>query len=55
MDAALTPEERERFVAHLRPLVERGRGVWRMAHAFLWARKRASAPSSNEPIASGGR
>jgi arsenite methyltransferase len=42
MDAALTPEERERFVAHLRPLVERGRGVWRMAHAFLWARKRAS-------------
>jgi arsenite methyltransferase len=42
MDATLTPEERERFVAHLRPQVEGGRGVWRMAHAFLWARKGAS-------------
>jgi arsenite methyltransferase len=43
MDAALTAEERERFVAHLRPQVEGGRGVWRMAHAFLWARKGTSA------------
>jgi hypothetical protein len=42
LDAALTPEERERFTAHLRPLVEGGRGVWRMAHAFLWARKGAT-------------
>jgi arsenite methyltransferase len=36
MDEALTPAERERLAAHLRPLVEEGRGVWRMAHAFLW-------------------
>lgn len=42
MDAALTPEERERFVAHLRPQVEEGRGVWRMAHAFLRAQKGAT-------------
>jgi arsenite methyltransferase len=39
MDQALTPEERERFADHLRPLVEEGRGVWRMAHAFLTAVK----------------
>ena len=37
MDQALTPEERERVTAHLRPLVEEGRGVWRMAHAYLSA------------------
>jgi arsenite methyltransferase len=37
MDQALTPEERERFAAHLRTLVEEGRGVWRMAHAYLRA------------------
>jgi SAM-dependent methyltransferase len=39
IDQALTPEERERFVAHLRPLVERGEGVWRMAGAYLRAQK----------------
>jgi SAM-dependent methyltransferase len=39
MDQALTPEERERVIAHLRPLVEEGQGVWRMAHAFLAATK----------------
>jgi hypothetical protein len=39
MDQALTPDERERFANHLRPLVEEGRGVWRMAHAFLTAVK----------------
>jgi SAM-dependent methyltransferase len=39
MDAALTPEERERVTEHLRPLVEEGRGVWRMAHALLTATK----------------
>jgi arsenite methyltransferase len=39
MDAALTPEERERVTEHLRPLVEEGRGVWRMAHAYLVATK----------------
>jgi arsenite methyltransferase len=39
MDQALTPEERERFAAHLRVLVEEGQGVWRMAHAYLRAVK----------------
>jgi arsenite methyltransferase len=39
MDEALTPEERSALVAELRPLVEEGRGVWRMAHAYLWAAK----------------
>lgn len=39
MDQALTPEEQERVTEHLRPLVEEGRGVWRMAHAFLAATK----------------
>jgi SAM-dependent methyltransferase len=39
MDRALTPEERERFAAHLRLLVEEGKGVWRMAHAYLRAVK----------------
>jgi arsenite methyltransferase len=35
MDRALTAEERERVTNHLRPLVETGGGVWRMAHAYL--------------------
>lgn len=39
IDQALTPEERERFTEHLRPLVEEGRGVWRMAQAYLRAVK----------------
>jgi arsenite methyltransferase len=39
MDQALTAEERAALVAELRPLVEEGRGVWRMAHAYLWAVK----------------
>jgi arsenite methyltransferase len=39
MDQALTPEEREQLADHLRPLVEEGRGVWRMAHAYLPAVK----------------
>ena len=39
MDQALTPEERERFAAHLRTLVEEGNGVWRMASAYLRAVK----------------
>jgi ubiquinone/menaquinone biosynthesis C-methylase UbiE len=39
MDRALTLEERERFTKHLRPLVEEGSGVWRMAHAYLSAVK----------------
>ena len=40
MAEALTPEEAERFVAHLRPLVEEGRGTERRAVARLWAVKR---------------
>lgn len=36
---ALTPEEAESFVAHLRPLVEEGRGTERWAVARLWAIK----------------
>jgi len=39
MAEALTPEERERVTAHLRPLVEEGRGVRRIAHAYLRATK----------------
>jgi arsenite methyltransferase len=35
----LTPAEAERFVAHLRPLVESGEGSQRGASAFLWAVK----------------
>ena len=41
MDRALTAEERERFAAHLRPLVEEGKGVSRMAIALLRAVKPA--------------
>jgi arsenite methyltransferase len=39
MEQALTPEERERLVAELRPAVEEGRGVWRMGSAYLSAVK----------------
>jgi arsenite methyltransferase len=39
MDQALSADEREQFVAHLRPLVEEGFGTWRMAMAFLHAVK----------------
>jgi arsenite methyltransferase len=39
MAEALTPGERDELVAHLRPLVEEGRGTWRMAMAFLYAGK----------------
>jgi arsenite methyltransferase len=39
MELALTPGERDRFTEHLRPLVEEGRGVQRMAHAYLRAVK----------------
>jgi ubiquinone/menaquinone biosynthesis C-methylase UbiE len=39
MREALTPAERERLTGHLRPLVEEGRGTWRMATAFLQAMK----------------
>ena len=40
MAEALTQEEIERFVAHLRPLVEARRGTERWAVAVLWAVKR---------------
>jgi arsenite methyltransferase len=39
LEEALTPAERERFAAHLRPLVERGEGAGRMAVAYLWGTK----------------
>jgi SAM-dependent methyltransferase len=38
-DEALTSDERDELVAHLRPLVEEGCGTWRMAMAFLYAGK----------------
>lgn len=41
MEEALTPDERERLVAALRPAVEEGRGVWRMGSAYLRAVKPA--------------
>jgi arsenite methyltransferase len=37
--AALTPDERARFEAHLKPMVESGAGTERRAFAFLKARK----------------
>jgi ubiquinone/menaquinone biosynthesis C-methylase UbiE len=39
MAQALTADEQTRLVSVLRPAVEEGRGVWRMAHAYLWAVK----------------
>jgi arsenite methyltransferase len=42
IEQALLPEERERLVAHLRPLVESGSGTYRMALAFLSATKTRS-------------
>ena len=39
MNAALTSDERDRFTAHLRPLVESGTGTERRAFAFLTAKK----------------
>lgn len=39
MRQALTPAEVEELTAHLRPLVEQGKGTTRTAVAYLWARK----------------
>ena len=39
MDERLTPDEQERLVSHLRPLVERGEGSYRMASAYVRAVK----------------
>jgi arsenite methyltransferase len=40
MEQVFSPEERDAYVAVLRPLVEGGRGSRRMATSFLWAVKR---------------
>jgi arsenite methyltransferase len=42
MNASLTPAERDRFTAHLKPLVESGTGTQRRAFAYLSAEKPAS-------------
>jgi hypothetical protein len=39
IDAALTDAERDQLTEHLRPMVEAGRGTWRMASAYLAATK----------------
>jgi SAM-dependent methyltransferase len=39
MEQTLTAEESDRLTAHLRPFVEQGEGRWRMATAYLDARK----------------
>jgi arsenite methyltransferase len=39
LETALSPEERERFEAHMRPLVDSGNGTIRSAFAYLAARK----------------
>jgi arsenite methyltransferase len=46
MDQALTPQERERLIEHLRPLVERGEGSWRLAHSYVAAHKPNGARAS---------
>ena len=40
MEQVFTAEERDAYVAVLRPLVEGGRGSRRVATSFLWAVKR---------------
>jgi hypothetical protein len=42
MIASLTSDERERFTAHLKPLVESGTGAEHRAFAYLSAEKAAS-------------
>jgi len=37
IDAALSQSEARELIEHLRPLVERGEGAWRIAVAYLWA------------------
>lgn len=39
MQEALTPAERDALVAHLKPQVEAGQGIRRLAVAYLWAQK----------------
>lgn len=47
MEQALTPVERDRLTAHLRPQVERGLGEWRMACAYLVGRRLVAAPAAS--------
>jgi arsenite methyltransferase len=42
LEQALAPDERARYVAHSRPLVEIGQGRWQVAEAYLWGTKVAS-------------
>ena len=37
IEATLSPTDAERFVTHLRPLVERGEGTFAVAFAYVWA------------------
>jgi hypothetical protein len=39
IDKALSAEEARRFTAHLRPLVEEGQRIERVALAHLWAER----------------
>jgi hypothetical protein len=39
IDKALTADDTKRFIAHLRPLVEEGRQIERVAIAQLWAER----------------
>jgi SAM-dependent methyltransferase len=48
LQEALTSIEAERFISHLRPLVEQGRGTDRGALAYLWAIKRGIASEAGE-------
>jgi hypothetical protein len=42
LNEALTPEEAEPFAAYMKPLVEQGDGLYRQAHAYLWAVKKSA-------------
>jgi hypothetical protein len=39
---SLNREEQEQVISYLRPLAEHGRGVWRMATAYLTATRQTS-------------
>ncbi len=39
LEQALTPEERMRFEEHVRPIVEKGAGIFKAASVYLWAEK----------------
>ncbi len=47
LQESLSSDEIERFINHLRPLVERGQGTERGALAYLWAIKRGSASAAS--------